>query len=155
MRHIERIKESEHGSTLITVQPQINELTLLIHPLLLAIGANFKKENHEKVKDYDWSKIEVDSIPMMENLRSSYNTSRVVFVNLDGYESEFNLEFVRNFKKHLLYLSFPKEEAKLDETKKIYSSRFFKKLMFRYSQSLYETFSDNHTSEDYKALTRL
>ena len=27
--------------------------------------------------------------------------------------------------------------------------------MFRYSQSLYETFSDNHTSEDYKALTRL
>ena len=43
---IEKIKESEHGSTLITIQPKIDELGLLIHPMLLAIGANFKKENH-------------------------------------------------------------------------------------------------------------
>jgi hypothetical protein len=43
---MEKIKESEHGSTLITVQPKVEELTLLIHPLLIAIGANFKKENH-------------------------------------------------------------------------------------------------------------
>lgn len=42
---MEKIKESEHGSTLVTVQPQISELTLLIHPLLIAISANFKKEN--------------------------------------------------------------------------------------------------------------
>ena len=47
------------------MQPKIDELSLLVHPLLLAVGANFKKEMHEKVKDYDWSKIEVDSIPMM------------------------------------------------------------------------------------------
>jgi len=44
---------------------------------------------------------------------------------------------VRNFKKHLLYISFPKEDAKLDDVKQIYSRRFFKKLMFRYSQNLY------------------
>ena len=27
--------------------------------------------------------------------------------------------------------------------------------MFRYSQSLYETYSDNYTSQDYKTLTRM
>ncbi len=64
-RLMERIKESEHGSTLITVQPKVNELSLLVHPLLIAISANFKKENHEKTKDYDWAKTEVESIPMM------------------------------------------------------------------------------------------
>lgn len=65
MKIIEKIKESEHGSTLVTVQPKIDELGLLIHPMLIAISANFKKENNEKVKDFDWSKVEVDSIPMM------------------------------------------------------------------------------------------
>jgi hypothetical protein len=88
---MERIKESEHGSTLITIQPKINELTLLLHPLLMAIGANFKKEHHEKVKDFDWSKIKAESIPMMDNNRASYSCSKVVLINLDGYESEFNL----------------------------------------------------------------
>jgi hypothetical protein len=58
--------------------------------------------------------VEIESIPMMENLKSSYNCSRVVLINLDGYESEYNLEIARNFKKHLLYVSFPKEDAKLD-----------------------------------------
>ena len=65
MKIMERIKESEHGSTLVTVQPEIEELGLLIHPLLVAISANFKKENNEKIKDFDWSKVEVESIPMM------------------------------------------------------------------------------------------
>jgi hypothetical protein len=32
-------------------------LSQLIHPLLIAVGANFKKENHEKTKDYEWGKI--------------------------------------------------------------------------------------------------
>jgi hypothetical protein len=50
---------------LVTIQPKIDELGLLIHPLLIAISSNFKKENNEKIKDFDWSKIEVDSIPMM------------------------------------------------------------------------------------------
>lgn len=72
---------------MITVQPKINELTLLFHPLLAAIAANFKKENNEKTKDMIWSKIDVQSIPMMENLKNSYNSSRVVLINLDGYES--------------------------------------------------------------------
>ena len=43
----------------------------------------------------------------------------------------------------------------MDNVHEIYSSRFFKKLMFRYSQSLYETYSDNYMSEDYKALSRI
>ena len=43
------------------------------------------------MKDYDWSKIDVESIPMIENIKSSYNCSKVVMINLDGYESEFNL----------------------------------------------------------------
>lgn len=143
MKIIERIKESEHGSTLVTVQPKIDELGLLVHPMLVAISANFKKENNEKVKDFDWSKVEVDSIPMMESAKGSYSSSKVAFINLDGYESEFNLEFVGNFKKHLLYVSFPKEEAKLDDTRQIHSKRLFKKLMFRYSQFLYESISDH------------
>jgi hypothetical protein len=49
----------------VTIQPKIDELGLLIHPLLIAISSNFKKENNEKIKDFDWSKIEVESIPMM------------------------------------------------------------------------------------------
>ena len=53
----------------------------------MAISANFKKENHEKTKDYDWARTEVESIPMMENLKGSYNSSKVVFINFDGYES--------------------------------------------------------------------
>ncbi len=128
---------------------------MLIHPLLIAISANFKKQNHEKTKDFQWGKIDVDSIPMMQNAKSSFNSSKVVFINLDGYQSEFNLEFVRNFKKHLLYVSFPKEQAKLDGSKQIYSKRFFKKLMFKYSQSLYETFSEAYMSEEYRNLTRM
>ncbi len=45
---MERIKESEHGSTLVAIQPRVEELTMLFHPLLAAVAANFKKENHEK-----------------------------------------------------------------------------------------------------------
>lgn len=112
----------------------------------MAIGTNFKKESHEKTKDYEWGKIQVDHIPMMETIKNSYNYSKVAFINLDGYESQFNLEFVRNFKKHLLYVSFPKEEAKLDHNNEIFTKRFFKKMMFKYSQKLYETFSDNYMS---------
>lgn len=62
------------------------------------------------MKGYDWNNIDVESIPMMENSKAlqSHNCSKVVLINLDGYESEFNLEFVRNYKKHLMYISFPK-----------------------------------------------
>ena len=156
MKIMEKIKESEHGSTMVTIQPQIGELTLLLHPLLWATAATFKKENHEKAKDFDWSQVPAESIPMMENTKSSYNCSRVVLINLDGYESEFNLEFARNFKKHLLYVSFPKEEAKLNDLKQVYSQRFFKKLMFKYSQSLYESYGPtSQVSEEYKQLTKL
>ena len=50
MEIMESIKESEHGSTMVTVQPEIGELTMLLHPLLWTIAATFKKENYEKVK---------------------------------------------------------------------------------------------------------
>lgn len=139
---MERIKESEHGSTLVTIQPRVEELTMLFHPLLVAVAANFKKENHEKEKDYNWAATKVESIPLMDTPKSSFNCSRVVLINLDGYESEYNLELARNFKKHLLYISFPKEdviplEAPSSDPARIHSRRFFKKLMFRHSQALF------------------
>ena len=37
--------------------------------------------------------------------------------------------------------------------KQIFSRRFFKKLMFKYTQSLFESYSDQFTSEEYKNLT--
>lgn len=61
----------------------------------------------------------------------------------------------RNFKNHLMYISFPKEEAKLNDVQQIYSRRFFKKLMFRYSQVLYESYNESSTNEDYRTLTRM
>jgi hypothetical protein len=72
---------------LVTIQPKINELTYVIHPLLACIYSNFKKENLEKQKDFNWINIPVERLPTMENAKGSYNLSKIVFINLDGYES--------------------------------------------------------------------
>lgn len=41
--------------------------------------------------------------------------SRIVFINLDGYESEFNIDVARTFNRHLMYISFPREWSELPE----------------------------------------
>jgi hypothetical protein len=72
---------------LITIQPEIKELTYVIHPLLAAVYGTFKKENLEKQKDFDWHTVPVESKTFMENVKNSYNFSKIVMINLDGYES--------------------------------------------------------------------
>lgn len=60
-------------------------------------------------------------------------SSKVCFINLDGYESEYNLECARSFKRKMMYISFPKESIS-DETDQVnYSKRMYKKMMFMYS----------------------
>ena len=56
-----------------------------------------------------------------------YNISKVALINLDGYESEFNIELAKNLDKHLMYVSFPKFKNSEEEA---YGLRFFKKIMF-------------------------
>jgi len=91
----------------------------------------------------------------MENVKNSYNFSKIVLINLDGYESEFNLEVARNFKKHLMYISFPKEDAILTDLQKVYSKRLFKKLMFKYTQALFQSYPQENLSEDMKHMAKL
>ena len=83
---MEKVKESEHGATLINVIPEVKQLTYVVHPLLTAVYANFKKENLEKQTNFNWK----DSVPVetkmfMDITKNSYNYSKVVFINLDGY----------------------------------------------------------------------
>ena len=52
-------------------------------------------------------------------------------------------------------MSFLKKEAKLNDLKQVYSQRFFKKLMFKFIYSLYESYGPtSQVSEEYKQLTR-
>lgn len=69
------------------MQPQIRELTYVVHPLLAAVYGTFKKENLEKQKDFDWTAVPVERNVFMENVKNSYNFSKIVVINLDGYES--------------------------------------------------------------------
>lgn len=40
----------------------------------------------------DWRQgVPVETTKFMDNFKNSYNFSKIVFINLDGYESEFNL----------------------------------------------------------------
>lgn len=41
-----------------------------------------------------------------------------------------------------MYISFPKEDATLDDSHKIYSKRFHKKLMFKYTQANYMSYAN-------------
>ena len=41
----------------------------------------------------------------------NYPCSKIVFINLDGYESEFNINLAQYLWKNLMYVSFPKESA--------------------------------------------
>ena len=54
--------------------------------------------------------------------------SKIVFLDLDGYESEFTLETVRNFSHHLMYISFPKYSP--NHSDEGYNRRFHKKIMY-------------------------
>ena len=44
---MENIKDSEHGSTLMSVQPPVNELTHVLHPIFPSIYGHFLKEKEE------------------------------------------------------------------------------------------------------------
>ena len=59
----------------------------MVHPLLAAVYGTFKKENLEKQKDFDWTVVPVERNVFMENVKNSYNFSKIVVINLDGYES--------------------------------------------------------------------
>ena len=52
----------------------------------------------------------------------------MLFLNLDGYESEFNLELMRNFEKHVMYVSLPRFDS--TESDEGYNHRFHKKIMY-------------------------
>ena len=56
-----------------------------------------------------------------------------MFLNLDGYESEFNLEFMRNYADNVMYASFPKFDKREDS--KHYNYRFYKKIMYNFTRS--------------------
>ena len=105
--HILQILESmpeDIGSVLMTVQPMIGHLTYLLHPLFFGIISLFNKRRYE-IKDLklakqggdplDWSDVHlphkhfetVKDHPRADEERFP----RVAFINLDGYESEFNL----------------------------------------------------------------
>jgi hypothetical protein len=36
------------------------------------------------------------------------NCSKIAFINLDGYESEYNIDIVKYLCKNMMYISFPK-----------------------------------------------
>jgi len=43
----------------------------------------------------------------------TYNCSKITFLNLDGYESHYNLYIAKYLSKYLQYISFPLEEDEL------------------------------------------
>lgn len=61
-----------------------------------------------------------------------------MFINLDGYESEFNIELAKNMDKHLMYVSFPKFDNDGSEGYMGVNNRFFKKIFYKYTREMYE-----------------
>lgn len=104
-------------SILLAVQPDIGELTYLIHPLLLSIYALFSYEKIEKMAKIERGRPYDDEISNLPPLKLDYASikikteetepkfirirdnrkleeeqySRIAFINLDGYESEYNI----------------------------------------------------------------
>lgn len=136
---LEGIKESEHGSTLMAAQPCVGDLTYLIHPLLLPIYANLLREKGNKKKE---ASKKSEAVASMEDeakakpfksffVEGASQLPKVVFLNLDGFESEYNLEFARSLRRNLMYISFPKEDVhSKNENNLVYEKRFYKKLMY-------------------------
>lgn len=48
---------------------------------------------------------------VFDEIVKNENVSRIVFLNLDGYESEFNVDMAKYLYKSLMYISFPKEST--------------------------------------------
>ena len=43
------------------------------------------------------------------------NCSKMVFINLDGYQSDFNVDMAKYLSKNVMYISFPKESNNKSE----------------------------------------
>ena len=114
---VREVIECQTGPTLLNAWPQTGMLTELVHPVMLALYALVKEQSgslDERSKDtfsraYDTERhIEDESETIFDELKSS-NCSKVTFINLDGYESRFNLILAKYLHRCVQYVSFPRE----------------------------------------------
>jgi hypothetical protein len=61
-----------------------------------------------------------------------------VFVNLDGYESEHNVDVARSLCRHLMYISFPREsylfdQQMADESENLRRNKTSERMLSRYN----------------------
>lgn len=86
-----RTEDSETTSTLFTVQPRVGPLSLVVHPLLLAIFYNLRQQvltEEERRKNANRAPNQQGNKPDNKDERFPENKlpcSRIVFLNLDGY----------------------------------------------------------------------
>ncbi len=140
----EQFSKQPWNSVLVTVQPHIGAYTYVLHPVLYSyysysvyeayemeerrcerVQERLEWESHFFLKDHLYMPI--------DNLKVENQAhERVAFLNLDGYDCEYNLEVARNFREHLMYISFPKFDRTTMRKSATYESRFLKKYFYNF-----------------------
>lgn len=141
---------NQKRSCLFNIQPEIQTLTYLIHPGLVGIYGFYQKEKILWKNEYEHNVLNIDFGEKIEGCSflgdpAHFEISRTVFINLDGYQSEFNLEFAKNMQNHLMYVSFPKFEKNAENVNMPFNNRFMKKILFNYCRQMYE-----YEAQDYQ-----
>lgn len=141
--NVSEIIRNEKRSCVFNIQPEIETLTYLIHPVLLGLYGFYQKQKILWKNEYEHNILNIEFGQKIEGGSfvpdpSHFEISRTVFINLDGYESEFNLEFAKNMQNHLMYISFPKFDKSTDDHNLPFNNRFLKKLLFNYSREMYQ-----------------